>query len=430
MKYQATLLAILFSANLQAQNFSQETVDSMKQMIATTDNDSLKVACYTKICGEFYFYDNDSILHYASKIADLAEKNNNKDYLATSDTEIGTAYWEKAQYDKAIFHYTRGLEYRKEEQDKSNDLIIADLSYNLGLCYTDKGDYQNALELFNEAIDYYDRSKNYQWKAHTSNAIGDIYIELENYDKAISNYRQAISTLPGEYNGAFDQGLFFCNLANGQFKLGEIDSSKYYVEKAIKIYKEEEMDWGMAFAYNIQSKIARVELDYEAAKRYGQYSLDYSTEQGTPSEMAEAYLLIGESGMLNKEMDYALRNALAGDSISMTNDLPLISMQAKKLLASIYENLGDTKSSYAYFKEYTILKDSLFSLDKIEELNQINLKFETAKRDMEIANQDLKIAQQKITRNYLLGGLGAIALLSLLIFYRSKSNKEITKPQE
>jgi len=283
--------------------------------------------------------------------------------------------------------------------------------------------------MLNIALDYFDRSQNYQWKAHSYNAIGDIYIELENFDRAISIYRTALTTLPEEYVGGFDEGLIYSNLANGLFMNGILDSAKYFVQRSIQIYKDEKMDWGMAFSYGILSKIAIKEEQYQEAKEYARSSLVYSTDQGTPAEMAEAYMLMGEACVLNDELDAAFNAVGAGETIATSSNMLPMRVKAKQLYASIFEKKGNSKRSYKYYKEYIALKDSLLGLDKIEELNQVNLKFETAKRDVEIANQDLQIARQKITRNYLLGGIGGLALLSLLFFIRSRFKQKINETQ-
>ena len=420
MRVHITVLFFFYSYNLVAQDFRPAYVDSLKQVIDTTNNDSLKVGYYTDICGEFYFYNSDSILHYASKIAALEEKNDSKYFLAIYDTEVGTAYWEKAQYDKAIFHYRRGLDFRKSMDGYEQDMIIGDLSYNLGICYTDIGNYESALEVLHEAIEYFERGRNDQWVAHSTNAIGDVYVKLEKFDRAIDKYKEALAILPAAYKGLFDEGLFLCNLANGMLRSGAIDSSKVYVERGITIYKEEEMNWGMAFAHGILSKIALEEKDYTSARSNAELSLDFSTEQGSPAEMAEAYVLMGEAGMHSGDMDYALENLLEGDRLAKQHNLPLIKLNAKHLIASVYEKKGDEKKAYLYLKEYTSIKDSLISLENNVESSHTTMEYDALRQNLDNANQALKSAHEKMDRNNFYSGIGFAILALLFLFNRYK----------
>ena len=420
------LLLFLFPALLSAQDFNQAKVDSLKIVIANSTNLDSIVNCYKHIADEFYYYNNDSIIYYANIIFDIAEKYQNDDYKYLAYAEYGTAYWEKAQYEKAVDYYTEALEYHEGSGGARADTLMADLSYNLGLCYSDMSNYDKGLEYLNAAIQYFDNYENYQWKAHAYNGIGDIYVELENYDKALDNYNLALETLPVELDGRFDQGLIFGNLADGYFKMGVIDTSKILVKRAIDIYENENMNWGMAFCYGILSRIAMQEKEYNLSKSYANKSLDYSQEQGALSETAEAYLLMGKAGLLNNELRYALKYTQEGIKISEEANILSITVRAKEILAEIFEELGNYKKSYINYKEYTELKDSLFSMDKIEELNQVNLKAETAQKDAEIANKNLKIVRQEITRNYLIGGIGAISLLSLFFLNRFRLKQELT----
>lgn len=423
----AIFIFLLYSSSLISEDYNRTKIDSLKYAIASSAEDSVKVKLYDSICDEFYYHNNDSILHYAAKIADIANLKGNKHFQAISDAQYGTAYWEKSQYDDAIFHYERALQYRKSKSGFLQDSLAADVSYNLGICYTDMANFDKALEMLTVALEYFEKTSDYQWKAHSFTAIGDIYIKLENYKKAVDNYRLALATLPENLYGQFDQGLFYSNLANGLYQTNLLDSARHYVLKSKLIFEKEKMDWGLAFCYAILSKIDIEEKQYESAKRNARSSLKYSTQQGTPSEMAEAHLLIGEACLMNNEIEGSLENVNKGAEISESSNLLTISVKAKKLLSSIYEKLGDTKSSYMYYKDYITLKDSLLSLDKIEEINQINLEIETAKRDAEIANQNLEIAKQKLTRDYLIGGIGGITFLSFIILGRIRYKQRINE---
>jgi len=385
----------IFPVLLFGQDFDQTKVDSIKNIISTTTDDSILVFNYKALSDQFFYYSSDSIIYYTDKIHDIAVRTKNEKYKYMAYYDYGTAFWEKSQYIKAVGYYSEALKFYQGINTSKADTIKADISYNLGLCYSDMSNYDKGLEYLNAALQYFDNYKNLQWKAHSYNAIGDIYVELENYDKAIEIYNLALETLPIKHKGKFDQGLIFGNLADCYFKMGEIDTSRTLVKKSIEIYEQEDMKWGMAFCYGVLSKISMQDKEYEQAKTYANISLDYSQEQGAIAEVAEAYLLMGKAGLLNNELDYALRNTQEGINI----------------------------------KQYAELKDSLFSLDKIEELNQVNIKAETAQRDAEIANQNLKIANQSITRNYLIGSIGAITLLFLFFLNRSRLKQELTNKE-
>jgi signal transduction histidine kinase len=81
-----------------------------------------------------------------------------------------------------------------------------------------------------------------------------------------------------------------------------------------------------------------------------------------------------------------------------------------KELSAIAEKKGDFALSLDYYKKQAGLKDSIYSGDKLKQIEQLNAKYQTEKKE-----QQLKLQKAEITKkNYLLWGL--IAVTVLIIF--------------
>ncbi len=87
-----------------------------------------------------------------------------------------------------------------------------------------------------------------------------------------------------------------------------------------------------------------------------------------------------------------------------------------KQAAELYEMAGDLPKSYAVFKSYEKMKDSLFKVQRAEKINELEQKYNKAKNEKTIK----ELAQQK--RIYILLAIaGLFALIGLAFFIRQQS---------
>ena len=69
--------------------------------------------------------------------------------------------------------------------------------------------------------------------------------------------------------------------------------------------------------------------------------------------------------------------------------------ESAALLFKLYRSLGKEKEAIFYVNEHLAIQDSLFSIEKINALSEMQTKYETEKKEAEITRQELKIIQQK-----------------------------------
>lgn len=101
-----------------------------------------------------------------------------------------------------------------------------------------------------------------------------------------------------------------------------------------------------------------------------------------------------------------------------------------KVLLEAYEGLGDYKRALEYQRDMYEWRDSIINVEKVAALQELELKFQTANKDKEIASNELLIAQQKNKlerKNTLLGFISAAALLILaviVVLYKNADHKK------
>jgi hypothetical protein len=102
--------------------------------------------------------------------------------------------------------------------------------------------------------------------------------------------------------------------------------------------------------------------------------------------------------------------------------------------SAIYEDLHDEKNALKYYKRSVELRDSLFRKENSDNLNELEKKYETQKKEKELADQRNELLLQKADnekqqnqRNFFIAGTVLFLGFSIFIFrgYRQKQKANI-----
>jgi tetratricopeptide (TPR) repeat protein len=98
-------------------------------------------------------------------------------------------------------------------------------------------------------------------------------------------------------------------------------------------------------------------------------------------------------------------------------------------LASIYEKTGEYNKAFEVFKKYTSLKDSVFTIEKNKQIEEMTARFETEKKESEnlLLKKNIKIQQR--TTLLLIISLAAIVCIALLPYYFYRLKNKALKQQ-
>ncbi|MFK7925307.1 MAG: ATP-binding protein, partial [Bacteroidia bacterium] len=93
----------------------------------------------------------------------------------------------------------------------------------------------------------------------------------------------------------------------------------------------------------------------------------------------------------------------------------------------VYKEKNQAAEALAFFERFTALEDSIFNLESVETINQLNIEYESEKKEKEnlilqndLTQSELKAAEQKALRNLLLGIAAVVLLLGIggFVWYR------------
>jgi tetratricopeptide (TPR) repeat protein len=189
---------------------------------------SLADLCYDYVEARQY----DEAIEQCTKQYDNAQTNRNRAIILNNR---GNAYYYKGQYDRAIEDYNNAIELNPN---------YTHAYYNRGLAYYQKVQYDRAIEDYNNAIEL---NPNY---THAYNNRGNAYYQKVQYDRAIEDYDKAIELNPN-YTYAYN------NRGNAYYGKGQYDRA---IEDCNKVIQFDPNDasayYNIACLYSVQNNTA------------------------------------------------------------------------------------------------------------------------------------------------------------------------------
>lgn len=249
-----------------------------------------------------------------------------------------------------------------------------------------------------------------------------LYLQLEQYDKAISQLKSEITLLyknpkrdsliiPSAYN---DLGYYY------HLKKDYNNALSYYnksIQTAIKSLKTTN-----SFAYesvllSSQSNIANLYLDRNEYKK----TISIITEdilpkiesKNTPLYM-QSYLMLGEAYLKTNNLNETKSIIETLQQICCFNEVKL-KIQLLELKSSYFEKKEDYRTSLKYTSEIKHLKDSLLSVQNSNLLKSTELNYFIENKEKEVAAKNQIIEETEKT-NLIIVIIGLIALLTTSFF--------------
>lgn len=352
-------------------------------------------------------------------------------------------------------------------EDNKDNYHIAKSKNNLGIVHRDLGAFEKAMQLSTEALS----TKDSIIKASAYNNIGIINRNLAKYDEALINYLKALDI--------YQSKQMKSEMATTYNSIGLVYSYNDINEKAIEyhlkakeIFESLNNKKGKSEVYNNIAIIYANEGDLEKSLNYFKYSLDIEKGLNDQKGMAESFNNVGAVYFYLSEIDSALayfRKSLAiektiGDMAGVSasyNNLANVLIEVKRLdntkmyidsamyfaekskiavdiesalhnYSQYYEAKKDNKTALRYYKELVVFRDSLFNVETNEKIAELEIEYQTEKKEKEILSQRANLAEQELElnqKNTQLLGLGVLAVVLSLLGYLFYSQQRLKNRQ-
>ena len=167
--------------------------------------------------------------------------------------------------------------------------------------------------------------------------------------------------------------------------------------------------------YNTYGEIALEAGDYmKAGLYYEQPIREHGFSQA--AYVVSTYVGYGRALIAQKKYKSALEKLQIGKEISEKNITSLFRREVYLLLSACYDRLGEPKEALEYYKKYTAESFRLYNEDKERTEKELMVRYETEKRNKELAQKNM-LLQKEQNRVMALVGITFVVLIVVLLFY-------------
>ena len=456
-------LAFLYSSILCAQKSYYHTLQDK------STSDSLKMEAAYTISFEICHTLPDSGIYYANLSLSYAQKINKNKGKASAYSQIGYSFALKGEVDSSLLYWNKSIDiYKKNKDPYSAAKILNNVGSNLifkgeydkaktildevertfssmdslkqniptynnlGLLYDVQGDYISGQKYYMKAVKLSQALNDTLGIANAYNNIAVMYFYLDNYEKSIQySYESLKYTVNNKYTGL--RGKTFKNMALSYEYLNNIDSALHYHYQSLEIDKSMNNQLGIAKSYHNMGGLYYEKGNYSKALDYLLKAKNIKETYADQEGISSTYNYLGKIYTKKKDFKTAYTYLTKGLEIATDLQIPEELLDIYLSSAEYYHESGDDKQSYKFLNLHRILNDSIKNVDVKNKLADLELKYETAKKEAENENlkaeqviKSITISRQKRT---IIAGVLGLLLLSFflaLLYRKNKIQKQLT----
>ncbi len=434
--------------------FSQERIDSMLTIVNQNKYDSTHAKTLLNLGIEFERMDSKLSKSYYQKCIKISEDHVQGRWLGTACVRLAVIYSNTGTLDSSDYYFSKAREYldaNKADQKFKSSFYSSYGLYNFNLgnytealdayatvgnidkaalgtdnmagnylnisnVYKKIGDVNKTIESVFKALELFESIPHEMGISFCHNSLGNIFYDQKDYDKAILYFDKS---LEGRKKRGDKRGTATVqnNIANVYMDTGRLNEALALLQDALKINESLNLPTEVAMNYVNMGKIFQKQNNTHEALRNFEEAKRILTQAGLKTHMAFILAEIGRLYTEQGQFDKASINLLLGvEQAKESQDLKS-ELNAYTFLKELYLKQGKHKEAYTALENQMVLTDSLESKNLKMKLNELATKYESEKKETEIAllkaEQELQSAELERQRAF--QTLIIIALLSVVI---------------
>lgn len=407
-------------------SLAQTSVDSLRAILDSGPDDSTRVECFYHLFQELAYTDSAAAFGFLNEGRDIAIENK---------------WWD-------MLHHLGGgaimYSYRMGEFDECERIINAELAIykeygvegGIGDCYTGlgnvqyaKGNYHKALEYYQTALTIFRKVEDQHGISVMLNNIGGLYYAMKEYEQALEYFEESevVKSFEGDSVGLIAN---YQNMALIHDSWNNLDLALEYSLKSLELC--EQIGTENYYAYSeLLCNTAMVYLN----RKEGEEAIPYLTEALDLAELEQDSNVIGLVNLYYGDLhvqrgDVRSARTYYQEAARIFTQIGVIrrAADAYQSLAFTLAELGEYRLAFEAQLKYGVFQDSLLSVEKQEAITDMEIRYQTEMKDLEIQNLEIDneltaslLEQEEIAKEnernqkwISLGGLGFALILALI----------------
>lgn len=344
------------------------------------------------------------------ELLDLGLRENNRDVIAEAYNYMGISRALNGDNPGSIEFFRKTLQMNIEIQDSS---AISNMMENIGMVYTDMAIYDSAMHYYMNSMRIREEM-NHRRLFNTYADIAMLYRsihDISNLEKYLLKAQHVLkSTADTNY---YNLAIWHNSWAGLLKEKGIPDSLEYHYSKVYEFSEKANWKNGMSVASGNLAQLYYDNGEIERSLEKHLQVLELAKEINLVMGVAEQNVLIAKIFLEMGEYSQALSFAHEALKISHDHNFQHFKRDALNVLYMTYERMNAIDKAFDYHKQFVALKDSLFNMEKMELISDMESRYESEKKDQQI---ELLASENQIKNQQMQMGMFLIAFLIMGAF--------------
>lgn len=332
-------------------------------------------------------------------------------------TETADTYYQAGKVDSALWAIEQALQLAMTEKD-----TCAMMS-----CYTSQGVYLRSSGKLTEAIAAYDKALQYapllsgnneeNLQAITTlyNNLATVYLDMKNPAQAVKYALDAVKQADKCQDKSFRTQIY--TVCSSIFiTQEEYEAAKTYLSKAIALsqqLQQPETELGARTYYLLT--LFRTQASASEIQKLIEQTNALAAKVNSTMALVNYYQVLFYVQQTRKEWKAATQTAQKILQLPGIENYPFLQYDVYNNLHLVYKELSDFPQAYHTLELAKALSDSLFVQEKSRQLEELSVKYETQKKELEY--QKLQEKRQKEKQNLQLKITFLLILMAIMAFF-------------
>lgn len=384
-------------------------IDSLKNVLQQTTADTKRAKIHTSLAFEYFETDSLQATHHANQALQLAQQLNDPKLLGGAYKVRANIQEKLKYYDRAFLYADSAYHFYQIANDTSGMLAVLN---NIGRGYCHTGDCPRGVAAYQTAEKWV---KNDGYKLQVIRINHALCLQDCDLHQECVELCEWTLPLAERDNQPLLQMFFHALIGSSSLAMEQPDKALIAFNQALKLLPPENEKVHRA---NLLSDRAEVYIElknYERAYQDLQASIELNERNGIRRNDARSLLLLGKTTKALRRFEESKNwYEAALEALIATKDNTILA-EAYAESSELLRATDETARAYDQLYLAYHLRDSLMTAELRKNVQELNIRYETERVKKELAETNLMVAEARNReRLWLFGGVVILLMVSLL----------------
>jgi two-component system, NarL family, sensor kinase len=408
--------------------FAQEMYKDSIRVISKLPDGPAKVNRLNELAKKNQFADPVQALAITQTAFNIAKKIKYNAGMAAGYGFQASMLFYEMKLDSCRLLVDKAYELIKGNKDLESKNQVAMLMNTYGAIHQQQQNYDSAVEKYLQAAKIFSATNNESKIIYTYYNLSVLYGFLDDTLKT-AYYARQTNDIAKKTNDTTSLLRSLIVLTNAFVTMQQYDSVSILSRQGLQMAYRQNAPYAIGKFHEMLGIYFRDrEKKYDSAVAHFNTSLEYLKKINSRYDIALVLKNMGNAYLNSKDYPGAVNYLEQSSALARSLSLDQVLAVCLTDLVEAEEKLNNPDKALEYLKEFVSVKDSLQKRNNLKQVNELEAKYQTQKKETMLIAQQAKI-QQKNILNYVLAGSALLLILISVLTYRNYRHKQHLQQQ-